>query len=181
VSPFEMVKGRPLECIREQEVLDALAADATCEEWSDDLRAHVDACAICGDVVAVALPLLQEHQQAVEGAQPPSSGIVWWRAQMRARQEAARAATRPITVVQALAVVSGTALFLMLLSATAPTLSGWFGGLSTFSRLGDFFALPQVELTSLMPTTSTGLLLVGACLLCVLLGPLALYFASDDE
>lgn len=177
--PFD--KNKLVECAREQEVLDALAADAGREAWSDDLRGHVDACALCSDIVAVALPLLQEHHAAVEGAQPPSSGIVWWRATMRARQEAAQAATRPITVVQGAAVISGVALFMMLLSATAPTLFGWFGGLSTFSSLGDFLTLPRIEVTSLVPTTNTGLLLVGACVICLLLGPLALYFAADDE
>jgi hypothetical protein len=180
VNPFDRT-GKFVECAREQDVLDALATGAAREGWSDDLRAHVDACTNCGEIVAVALPLLQEHHEAVEGAQPPSSGIVWWRAQMRARQEAAKAATRPITVVQGAAVAGGVAIFLMLMSATAPTLFGWFGGLNTFSGLGDFFTLPQVELTSLRPTTNTGLLLVGACLICALLGPVALYFASDDE
>jgi hypothetical protein len=100
---------------------------------------------------------------------------------MRARQEAARAATRPITVVQGVAVASGAAVFMMLLSATAPTLFGWFGGLSTFSGLAEFFTLPQVELPALMPTTGLGLLLVAACAVCLLLGPLAVYFAIEDE
>lgn len=178
MKPF--AQGGPVECTREQEVLDALAGAAR-EAWSDDLRAHVDACAICGDIVAVALPLLEEHHAAVEGARPPTSGIVWWRAQMRARQEAARAATRPITVVQGIGVASGAAVFMMLLSATAPTLFGWFGGLSTFSGIGELFTLPHVELPSLVPTTGTGLLLIGACAICLLLGPLAVYFAIEDE
>lgn len=174
-------QGKAIECTREPEVLDALAAGGAAGDWSGELRTHVAACAICSDIVTVALPLLQEHHAAVEGAHPPSSGIVWWRATMRARQEAAQAATRPITVVQGLALAASAALFVMLLSAAAPTLSGWFGGLSTFSGIGELLTLPRVELPSLMPTTGTGLLLVGACVVCLLLGPLAVYFATDDE
>ena len=43
-------------------------------------------------------------------AQPPSSAIVWWRAQMRARQEAARLAEQPITIVHALSIAAGIGL-----------------------------------------------------------------------
>jgi hypothetical protein len=181
VNPFDKAQDKSVECTREQDVLDALTADCAVQDWGDELRTHVEACAICRDIVAVALPLLQEHHAAVDDAHPPSSGIVWWRATMRARQEAAQAATRPITVVQGVALASGAAVFMMILSAAAPTLSGWFGGLSTFGGISEFFTLPQVDLSSLMPTTGTGLLLVGACLVCLLLGPLAVYFAADDE
>ena len=175
------MSAKPYECSREQEVLEALASDATLQDWTADLRVHADGCVICRDIVAVALPLLQEHHAAVEGAQPPSSGVVWWRAQMRARHEAARTATRPITVLQGVAAASAVALFLMLLNATAPTLSGWFGGLSVFSGLRDLFTLPQIELASLRPSTNMGILLAGACAFCLLLGPLAVYFALSDD
>jgi hypothetical protein len=181
VTPFDFAQGRPHECHREHEVLEALASDATQQEWSAELRSHADGCAICRDIVVVALPLLQEHRAAVEGAHPPYSGVVWWRAQMRARQEAARVATRPITVLQGVAAASAVALFLMLLSATAPTLSGWFGGLSDFSGLRDLLTLPEIDLASLKPSTGMGLLLAGACAVCLLLGPLAVYFALSDE
>jgi hypothetical protein len=40
-------------------------------------------------------------------ARVPSSGLVWWRAQRRARQEAARAAARVVTIVQGVSVVAG--------------------------------------------------------------------------
>jgi hypothetical protein len=171
----------PYECSREAEVLEALASGAAPQDWNDELRAHGGTCDICRDLIAVALPLLQEHHAAVDGAHPPSSGIVWWRAQMRARQEAARAATRPITVFQAVAAVAAVALFVMLLSATAPTLSGWFGGLSVVGDLRDLFTLPGIDLASLKPSTNTGVFLVGACAVCLLLGPLAIYFALSDE
>ncbi len=169
------------ECAREAEVLEALASDAAIQNWDAGLREHAERCTICRDIVAVALPLLQEHHVAVEVAHPPSSGVVWWRAQMRARQEAARAATRPITVLQGVAAAAAVALFAVLLSATAPTLSGWLGGMSVFGGLGDLFTLPDIELASLKPSTGTGLLLAGACAFCLILGPLAVYFALSDE
>ena len=44
----------------------------------------------------VAEAIAAEAALARTEAAPPSSAIVWWRAQMRARQEAAHAAERPI-------------------------------------------------------------------------------------
>ena len=181
MTAFEFGHRKPCACPREHEVLEALAADATLQDWSAELREHADACAICRDIVAVALPLLQEHRAAVEGAHPPSSGIVWWRAQMRARQEAARTAMRPITVLQGIGAAAAFALFLVLLGAAAPILSGWFGGLTVFSGLGDLVRLPDIELASLKPATNVGILLAGACAVTLLLGPLAVYFALYDE
>jgi hypothetical protein len=35
---------------------------------------------------------------------PPSSAIVWWRSQMRAKQEARKAAERPMAIVHALSI-----------------------------------------------------------------------------
>src|SRR3954451_24791855 len=45
-----------------------------------------------------------ESSAARREAQPPSSAIVWWRAQMRARQEATKAIERPLTIVHGLAI-----------------------------------------------------------------------------
>lgn len=64
-----------------------------------------------------------------EGA-PPSSAIVWWRAQMRARQEAARAAERPLTVVHALAIACGAGLLFSIIGTAIAGVKGSFGWLT---------------------------------------------------
>lgn len=181
MTPSDFPRGTLHECSREQELLEALGSGTTLEEWDADLRTHAESCAICREIVTVALPLLQEHRSAIEGAHPPSSGVVWWRAQMRARQEAARAATRPITVFQGVAAAASVAMIVMLLNVAAPTLSGWLGGLTLLNGVADLFVLPEIDVASLKPTTSVGIVLAGACVLCLLLGPLAVYFAVTDE
>ncbi len=60
----------------------------------------------------VAEAIAAEASLARSEAAPPSSAIVWWRAQMRARQEAALLAESPITIVHALAVAAGIGLML---------------------------------------------------------------------
>lgn len=177
---------RPVECAREHEVLDALGCDGPVASWSEDLQAHAASCAVCRDLVTVASALLDEHQVASEFANPPASGMVWWRMQMRARQEAARAATRPITVVQGLALASGAAIVMLMLTAAAPTLLTWFGDLLAgreFSAFSGFHGLrlPDFQLSSLIPSTTFGLVLLVAAVSVLLIGPLAAYFALGDE
>ena len=58
----------------------------------------------------VAEAIAAEASTARREAAPPSSAIVWWRAQMRARQEAAKAVERPLTIVHGLATRRGLGL-----------------------------------------------------------------------
>ena len=71
-----------------------------------------------------------EASAARSEAAPPSSAIVWWRAQMRVRREAAQLADKPIVVVHALAIACGAGLALafvgLVISAVRGSLS-WFG------------------------------------------------------
>src|SRR5260370_33007422 len=95
---------KPVECEFES---DALAA-ALQGRWPDrvdaHLRAHVAACAICSDVVAIASSVDDAREEMRSCAVVPDSGRVWWLAQLRARREAAEAAGRPITAAQPIAV-----------------------------------------------------------------------------
>jgi hypothetical protein len=90
------------ECRFEEDVLAAVAA-GTWDAAPDDLKTHVGTCRTCGDLALVSSLLRQDHAAAVAHADVPSSGQVWWRAQVRARAEAARAAARPLFIAQAVA------------------------------------------------------------------------------
>jgi hypothetical protein len=67
--------------------------------------------AIVADAIAA------EASTARREAAPPSSAIVWWRAQMRARQEAARAVERPLTIAHGVAIACGIGLLLSIAGA----------------------------------------------------------------
>jgi len=169
---------RTLECAREQDLLDALASARWPARCEPGLRAHVDGCAICRDTLAVALPLLMDGEAAYAAAQVPSSGVVWWRAQMRARREAERVASRPITIVQAIAFACGTALVIALVWLTGPALPSW---LDWLRRLGDIVSSAATSLTNATAVSPRGLLpwvILGVWL--VLL-PLAIYLAVADD
>ena len=63
-------------------------------------------CAQCGPLVTLAQRIRDDFAETRQQAHVPTPEIVWWRAQMRAREEAARAAARPILLTQALAVAA---------------------------------------------------------------------------
>jgi hypothetical protein len=91
-----------VECAREADVLEAVAFG----RWPDqggELAAHVSACEACADLVDVALALRDDRAALCREAQPPAAGMVWWRATIRARAEAARTAAQPISVLQGIA------------------------------------------------------------------------------
>lgn len=91
-----------VECAREADVLEAVAFG----RWPDqrgDLAAHVSACGGCADLVDVVLALRDDRAALCREAQPPAAGMVWWRATIRARAEAARTAAQPISVLQGIA------------------------------------------------------------------------------
>jgi hypothetical protein len=90
-------------CEREAAVLEALQAGRWPDACDKELRAHVAQCALCAEVVLVAKVLRQEDATALAQAHLPAPGLVWWKAQIRARRAAAERAAAPITMVERLA------------------------------------------------------------------------------
>ena len=77
----------------------------------------------------VAEAVAAEASHARSEAAPPSGAIVWWRAQMRARREAAQLAEKPIDVVHALAIACGVGVALSLAGIAVAAVRGSFGWL----------------------------------------------------
>jgi hypothetical protein len=165
---------RHIECEHEADVLAAVSTNRWPARVDADLRDHVATCDICTDVIAV-VAAFEADAEAVRGlARVPDSGIVWWRAQMRARQDAARAAVRPITVAQAVAFAATVGVAGALFGATASWFQHgvrWMAGAvtSTFA-----FRLPDLPAWVVALVTDHTLLVTGGVVACVL-APLALY------
>jgi hypothetical protein len=111
-----------VECEFEADVLAAVLQSRWPDRVDDSLRAHVESCAICSDVAAIAGAIDEAREEMRAGAVIPDSGRVWWLAQMRARREAAKAAGRPITAIQVLALACAVGLLGACFGAT----SLWF-------------------------------------------------------
>jgi hypothetical protein len=130
------------ECPHEQDLLDAIQAARWPDRAGAALRAHVAECAVCRDVATVA-PVVLSATEGPAGIHVPDAGAVWLRAQWRARAEAERMATHPITAAQAAAVGCVAAVSGALFGAT----SAWFQGnltdwLGCSARLAPGFRRP---------------------------------------
>ncbi len=102
-------------CPREGEVLDALRSGAWPAGCGDELRAHPAECPSCRDLVEVTTALFEDRDAGIQEAPIPGSGLVWWKMQMRHRQEAMGSARRTLLLVQgtALSVAGGLALLML--------------------------------------------------------------------
>lgn len=128
----------------------------------------------------VAEAIAAEASSAQREAAPPSSAIVWWRAQMRARQEAARAAERPLTVVHALAIACGIGLAL---SVVGTAIAGVRGSMAWLAGLYDSLstALPRLAEVSINPASPWFTLTLSAGLFSILVASVAAYIMLADE
>lgn len=107
-----------------------------------------------------------EAASARREAAPPSSAIVWWRAQMRARQQATQAVERPLTIVHALAIACGIGLLLTIGGIAVALVKGNIGPVS----------LATIDLTSRWITLPATAMLVSA-----LVTSVAVYLIFADE
>ena len=128
--------------------------------------------AIVADAIAA------EASAARREAAPPSSGVVWWRAQMRARQEAAKAVERPLTIAHGVAIACTLGVLLSVVTTVAAGLKGplaWLTGLYRSLTAGSA-ALASIDLTSrwiALPMT--------AMLLSAVIASIAAYVIFADE
>jgi hypothetical protein len=167
-----------LECEFEAAIL---AAQPFWPEGADaELRAHSAACPICAETVRVAGALADaaaESRAELAAGVLPDAGLVWWRAQMRARREAALAAGRPITAMQVLAFAAAMGLAGACFGAT----STWFqevlqAGIAAFKEMsGSELA---AALGALAAEHAVALVAAGAVLL---LTPVALLWVASRE
>jgi hypothetical protein len=120
------------ECVREAEVVEAVISGRWPAACDPELRSHAMECHICKDIVLVSSALQGERDPAVLKATLPSAGLVWWRAELRARREAARVAERPMKFVHSLAAASAAGVVGALLIGMLPLVHGLLiGGLAT--------------------------------------------------
>lgn len=153
------------ECARESEIVDAIAAGEWPDAAPEALRAHAASCPLCADLALAASALHDDAAAVIEAPMAlPSSGQVWWRAELRARHEAARLAQRPVLAVQVVAAVVFLAAVVTGLRSLAPDAWAWLVQTAGVARMGGMSAMEPWTVALVL---SLGLWLV--------LGPLAVF------
>jgi hypothetical protein len=161
------------ECPRESEVFEAVAFNRVV-----DVRDHLAGCAICAEIAAVAGALREDHGAACRDARVPSAGAVWWRATIRARAEAARTVSQPITILQGIAGACGVGLAAALLGVAWRSFT-WFDGLAGVMTQLDGRHEELAAASALVLQHGVPLMLVLAA--CFVLAPFALYIVLADD
>jgi hypothetical protein len=93
-------------CPREDELLDALGRGLV----GPELESHVAGCASCSELRIVAGGLLDDRSSAMVEAPVPSAGTMWYRMQLRYRQETEATARRSLIIGQAVTLAVAIAL-----------------------------------------------------------------------
>ena len=163
----------PPECLREADVIDAIASHRWPERAGDELRAHVASCEVCADVAEVASAMRVDFDAALTDAVAlPPAHLVWLRAQARARSAAAREAARPIAVMQALGLAS---------AAGVISLAIGFVAYWVWARSDWLLTMPAIDPIGL---DSMGFAIRGTLLaigLWLVLAPVAVYLVASDD
>ena len=165
-------------CSYEKELTQALKAGHWPQGCGPELRAHVDTCANCSDLVLVT-QTFQRARSESERAAPVanSTSLLWWRAQLRRRNAATERVNRPITIAQTFA------WFVTVVVGIVFVASQYRHGLRWASWWSEL--LPP-RATHFVPAGSAPVdwnlpLLISVCALLALLSGLVVYLASEKS
>jgi hypothetical protein len=170
------------ECPHEQDLLDAIQASRWPDRAEAALTAHVAGCAVCRDVATVA-PAFMGGTDGPVGIHVPEAGAVWLRAQWRARAEAERLATHPITAAQAAAIGCVAAISGALFGATSAWFQGGLVGLAgVFAKVGAWLptTVSADGVFGLVAAHATLAVGTAVAVLLVLLAPVAAYVVTRE-
>ncbi len=143
------------DCEREAEVLQAVSSGRV----GDELREHIASCPGCRDLLEVASAVVDDRSALIREARIPSSGLIWWRANMRSRQQAARTVVRTASFVQIVLLITAAAI--------------------AFALVGT--KLPSLDYRSVLASGMSVTIPLFALAAWLILAPVAVYFAVTEE
>jgi hypothetical protein len=164
-------------CVHEDDVVAAVLS----HRWDgvdEGLKRHAAGCEVCRDLVAVAALLSSDQERSRYEVRVPAAGQIWWRSAVRARLEAAQTAARPMTWLHGIAGACALGLAWALVGMAWPSvreLASWL----TAQTIGDSGIANVASLVTAALQKSLPLAFVVAA--CIVLAPVALYFALSDD
>jgi len=159
-------------CEREPEVLEAVQSGRLAE-----LRTHLEACPTCADLVVVLESMQKDGELAAAEMRIPSAGLVWFKAQLRARREATAEALKPVSVAEKVAYASVLAGLIAALAWEWPQFGKWFGNVDLAASVADYKF--QGLLPGFLSLQSGFAIGIGTAFFCLML--FVLYAALADR
>lgn len=167
----------PFSCPRTPELASALKAGHLRSAWDPSLREHVEACRHCADYLVLSNTLHAAREASMREVPSLSPGLLWWRAQLRRRNQALQQISRPTAVIGKLALLSTFIVAVVALLSQRREGAEWLRwlfGLTEGVNSHHALLATQIPIWSLL----LGILSLGAI---ALLGALALFLAADKS
>jgi hypothetical protein len=160
-------------CPHEAEVLDLVWTNQWPARADRSLVEHVAACEVCRDLATVASAVNDLHEATAADVKVPDASVVWYRAEVRARQELTRRATRPVAAAQIAAAVVGLGGVFTAWRLGGASLVEWWRGLSApeLPQLGVWSEVVSLASAPVWPW------ILAAAAAWALMVPAALYIA----
>jgi hypothetical protein len=141
-----------------------------------ELRKHIQTCRTCAEQLLVLHAFHSARDQAMQAAPVDHPNLLWWRAQLRRRNEALQRVGRPITTAQIFALCISILAAAALLRSQIGKGFNWSSWLpkpsnASHSDALSFFTSVKADWGLLLPLTGLGTVL--------LLSAVVVYLASD--
>jgi hypothetical protein len=127
----------------------------------DELRAHVAACRVCGDMVLLTQAFRREKAVAASQAKLEPAGAVWWRAQLRRRNAAIERVSKPILGAQIFALITILVALAVMVAIQARQGLAWIKGLAIEWLSPDMAAGFSANIWIVIPAAATLAMLGG--------------------
>lgn len=167
-------------CPRQKEVKDLLERGQWPQASAAELRTHVSGCRGCGEFVRVTMAFQQARTEASAEARLGSPGVLWWRAQLRRRNEAVERIGRPILGAQIFALAVNLLLAAVFVVWQARHGVEWLTWLEELPQtaVGHLDTLWGYALSG---SSWTVLAMVAAAATVALVGGVVVFFASEKS
>jgi hypothetical protein len=165
-------------CSREDHIVQAVLSGAWPHGCDGELVTHAAQCGICAEVAGIVTLLRADHDEARRHVHVPAAGQVWWRSAIRARLETAQASTQPITWLHGVSGAVALGLMLAIVGVTWPSIDAG----AELARSFVISVAPRADVADVVVGALGQSLIVAAVAgACLILAPLALYFALSDD
>ncbi len=111
---------------------------------NDDANEHLKNCADCQETLKVARFFQMNLMKELPPLNLPAAGLIWWKAKLREKHRAAERVGQPITIVQTIAIVIFTVVFLWLFNTESLQLAALGEGLSRVAGSMAQFIFPMI-------------------------------------
>lgn len=164
-------------CVHEKELTGLLALGHYPHACPPELRDHVSACRSCSELALVTRAFQTARAQTAAAANLASPGLLWWRAQLRRRNEAVERVGKPILG----AYVFALALTVVVASVFAVTQARH--GLRWLDWLGQSSsaAFDSLSPSAWLSSGVTLMVLIPIFATVALLGAVAVYLATEKQ